>query len=150
MKMLYPVLFLLFLAAPASAQQETLFETNHLTIITQEGKQEFLVEVARTEKQRARGLMFRKGLEERAGMLFDYGYPQRASMWMKNTLIPLDMLFVRSNGIIEKIVERTTPHSLSTISSKGEVRAVLELKGGMAEKLGIAVGDRVQHPIFRP
>src|SRR3546814_14529348 len=81
-------------------------------------------------------------------MLFVYSQPRRVSMWMKNTLIPLDMLFIAPDGRIESIVKRAVPHSLATISSRGKVRAVLELNGGTVDRLGIRPGDRVVHPIF--
>ena len=132
----------------AAAQNQVTFERGSLSIRSGDRLIDVSIEIARSKEQRARGLMFRRELGDTEGMLFDYGYPQQASMWMKNTYIPLDMLFVRSDGVIEKIVVRTTPHSLDSIYSKGEVRAVLELKGGMAEKLGIRVGDKIIHPIF--
>ena len=80
-------------------------------------------------------------------MLFDFGArPERASMWMKNTYIPLDMLFIKPDGKIESIAERTVPHSLEALSSRGPVRYVLELNGGMSARLGIEPGDRVEIP----
>lgn len=133
---------------PFCSVQAEEFSRNRLQIETEGGTYAFNVELAGTDKQRAKGLMYRKTLPEGTGMLFDYGSPRRVSMWMKNTLIPLDMLFIRPDGTIEKIRERTIPHSLDPISSQGEVRAVLELGGGVSEKLGISVGDRVLHPIF--
>lgn len=124
------------------------FPRDQLTIQTQTGRHVFNVEVARTPQQRAQGLMHRSALASDAGMLFDYGYPQPVSMWMKNTLIPLDMLFIGPKGIIESVRVRAVPHSLDSISSKGDVRAVLELNGGATERLGIKSGDQVIHPIF--
>ena len=152
MKTLSRISFLLFFSVlvgwQAHGQQPVSFPKDSLSIQTGNDLFTFTVEIAKTQKQRARGLMYRKDLAEDAGMLFDYGFPQQASMWMKNTFIPLDMLFIRSDGTIEKIVSRTTPHSLASITSRGEVRAVLELKGGTAERLGIGPGSRVLHPIF--
>src|SRR3546814_13522615 len=86
--------------------------------------------------------MYRDHLAADAGMLFVYSQPRRVSMWMKNTLIPLDMLFIAPDGRIESIVKRAVPHSLATISSRGKVRAVLELNGGTVDRLGIRPGDR--------
>ena len=119
-----------------------------LTIATAKGKVSFSVEVMRTDEERARGLMNRAYLPADRGMLFDFKQPQIASMWMKNTLIPLDMLFIRTDGTIANIAENTEPHSLRTISAIEPVLGVLELNGGTAARLGIAPGDRVQHPLF--
>lgn len=119
-----------------------------LSITTAKGKVSFSVEVMRTDEERARGLMNRAYLPADRGMLFDFKAPQIASMWMKNTLIPLDMLFIRKDGTISSIAENTEPHSLRTISSTEPVLAVLELNGGTAAKLGIAAGDKVDHSLF--
>ncbi|MDP6352808.1 MAG: DUF192 domain-containing protein [Alphaproteobacteria bacterium] len=108
----------------------------------------FEVEVAQTTRQRTRGLMFRKELPQLGGMLFDYKKPVNVAMWMKNTFIPLDMLFVADNGIIVRIAENTTPLSLESIHSGAPVKAVIELSGGITGRLGIRAGDRVVHPIF--
>lgn len=140
-------------ASPATAQQpgeRPDFATAPLAILTADGaRHAFTVEVADTREKRAFGLMFVRELAPDRGMLFDYKRPQRVSMWMKNTYIPLDMLFIEADGTIESIIERTTPHSLSPRASKGRVRAVLELPGGTAERLGIAPGDRVDHILFQ-
>ncbi len=120
-----------------------------LVIVTRDERRHvFWVEVARTPQQQAVGLMFRDHVPEDGGMLFDWGSPREASMWMKNTLVSLDMLFIAAEGRIHRIVERTIPHSLAPIASRGPVRATLELAAGTAERLGIRVGDRVEHPIF--
>ncbi len=92
--------------------------------------------------------MFRQSLAADAGMLFDFKTPSMATMWMKNTLIPLDMLFVDEAGHIVNIAERTVPGSLATIAAAAPVRAVIELNGGTAARLGIRPGDRVVYPIF--
>jgi uncharacterized membrane protein (UPF0127 family) len=92
--------------------------------------------------------MFRQSLAPDAGMLFDFGSPSRAMMWMKNTLIPLDMLFVDAQGRIVNIHERAVPGSLATIAAAAPVRAVIELNGGTAARLQIRPGDRVIFPIF--
>lgn len=116
-----------------------------LTIVTSEGKRHiFEVEKAVTAEQRARGLMFRPSLDADKGMIFDFGAGENeAAMWMKNTLIPLDMLFIREDGTIRTIAVNTVPFSTETVSSKGAVRSVLELQGGITLKLNIKVGDKV-------
>jgi uncharacterized membrane protein (UPF0127 family) len=124
------------------------FETSALTIVSATGPHRFTVEVAETPAQMEQGLMFRKTMPPDAGMLFDYKTPTLATMWMRNTLIPLDMLFVDAQGRIVNIQERAVPQSLDVISAAAPVRAVIELNGGTAARLGIAPGDRVQHPIF--
>jgi uncharacterized membrane protein (UPF0127 family) len=114
-----------------------------LEIITKAQRQIFEVEVASTREQRARGLMFRKAIPERDGMLFDFGRDQEIRMWMKDTLIPLDMIFIESDGRILRIEQNAEPESLRLISSGGQACAVLEVKAGTATKFGISVGDRV-------
>lgn len=148
-----PVLFLIALclvAMPASAQ--TLmpdFARDTLVLITADGAEHrFSVELAQTPEERAFGLMFQESLAPDSGMLFDYGRPRRVTMWMKNTLIPLDMLFIAADGRIRNIRERAVPQSLAPIPSDGRVRGVLELRGGTVDRLGIAAGDLVRHPIF--
>ncbi len=119
-----------------------------LEIITKSGVQVFSVEVMRTDEERAKGLMFRKELPDGQGMLFDFNPEQNVSMWMKNTLIPLDMIFIQSNGRILRIAENTQTESEKIIPSGGPVRAVLEVIAGTAKKFGIKPGDRVGHPLF--
>ncbi|HSH69052.1 MAG TPA: DUF192 domain-containing protein [Deferrisomatales bacterium] len=108
----------------------------------------FTVEVARSPAQRARGLMFRTQLDPAEGMLFLYPSPQRARMWMKDTPLSLDMLFLAPDGRVLEIAARTEPLSLTTISSADPVLGVLELRGGRCAELGIAPGARVLHPAF--
>lgn len=120
-----------------------------LEIASKTGVHVFAVELADTDEQRAKGLMFRRKLPEGQGMLFDFQREQNVAMWMKNTYISLDMLFIRGDGRIQRIAEDTTPLSTRIISSGGPVRAVLEVSAGTARKLGIAPGDRVAYPIFR-
>ena len=147
---LLPML-VLFLAGPsrfsagADLQQ---FPTSELTIISATGPHRFKVELAETPAQMTQGLMFRVSLAPDAGMLFDYQQPTAATMWMRNTLIPLDMLFVDTQGRIVNIHERAVPQSLDVIAAAEPVRAVIELNGGTAARLGIAPGDRVVHRIF--
>lgn len=133
--------------APAVAQE---FPRSRVEVVTASGaRHAFAVEVAATPDLLARGLMFRKSLAADAGMLFDFGHDREISMWMKNTLIPLDMLFVAADGRVLGIAERTVPHSLAAIPSPGPIRAVLEVNGGTAERLGLKPGDRLVHPMFR-
>ena len=110
--------------------------------------QVFSVEMATTEQEKETGLMYRKEVPDGKGMLFDFSPPQEVSMWMKNTYISLDMIFIRADGRILRIAENTQTESDRIISSGGPVRAVLEVVAGTAKKFGIAPGDRVAHPIF--
>lgn len=126
------------------------FQHAPAVIQTAKGPQQFDVEMATYQDQRGRGLMCRKTLAANAGMLFDFGFDQDVYMWMKNTLIPLDMLFIRTDGTIAKIASRTVPMSETTIASGEYVRAVLELPGGTADRLGIKVGDKLTKPVFKP
>lgn len=120
-----------------------------LEIVTKNGVHVFSVEMATTDKERKTGLMYRKELPDGKGMLFDFSPEQQISMWMKNTFIPLDMIFIRADGRILRIAENTEPHSLAIISSGGPARAVLEVIAGTAHKYGIKPGDRVAHPLFK-
>ena len=119
-----------------------------LEIVSKSGVQVFSVEVMRTNEERAKGLMFRRELAEGRGMLFDFAPEQNVSMWMKNTYLPLDMIFIRADGRILRIAENTTPESEAIIPSGGPVRGVLEVIAGTARKYGLAPGDRVAHPLF--
>lgn len=121
-----------------------------MEIATKGGVVVLEVEVAQTDAERTTGLMYRKSLADHHGMLFDFKVDQPVYMWMKNTYIPLDMLFIRSDGTIARIATMTTPLSTETIPSGEPVRAVVEIAGGSAQKLGIAPGDRVAHHIFKP
>ena len=124
------------------------FPTSELTIISATGPHRFKVELAETPEQMTQGLMFRTSLAPDAGMLFDYKQPTVATMWMRNTLIPLDMLFVDAQGHIVNIHQRAVPQSDDQIAAAAPVRAVIELNGGTASRLGIEAGDRVVYPIF--
>jgi len=128
-------------AAPLHAS-----DTQNLTIKSETAVHTFAVEVMRTPADRARGLMHRKHLAQSAGMLFDFGKSMIARMWMKNTYIPLDMLFVRDDGVIANIVADTVPHSTEVLSAIEPVRYVLEINAGLSRKLGISPGDRVELP----
>ena len=123
-------------------------EQQTLEIVTKGGVHVFAVEIAVTNEERARGLMYRKELAEGRGMLFDFAPEQEVSMWMKNTYISLDMIFIQGDGRILRIAENTKPLSEAIISSNGQVRGVLEVIAGTAKKFGIAPGDRVAHPLF--
>jgi len=121
-----------------------------LSIVTKAGqRQSFQVEVARNDADRAQGLMFRRSMAPDRGMLFDFGRVEPVSMWMQNTYLSLDMLFIRRDGTIARIAANTEPLSTRTISSGEPVLAVLELNAGTAAKLGIKPGDRVEHPLFK-
>lgn len=119
-----------------------------LEIASKGGVHVFGVEMASTPEEQAKGLMYRRELPEGQGMLFDFHHEQPTSFWMKNTYIPLDMIFIRADGRILRIAENAVPLSEALVPSGGPVRAVLEVNGGTAKKLGIAPGDRVAHPIF--
>jgi len=119
-----------------------------LAIHTEAGERRFQVEVADETTERAIGLMCRLGLQPGTGMLFDFGMPQPASFWMRNTLIPLDMLFIGKGGVIESVHAEARPLDETPIRSRGPVRFVLELAGGSAARLGIRPGDRVEHALI--
>lgn len=150
MRPLRPLLALaLLLAAIIGAQaQPASFKTSSLTIDTAKGPQRFSIELALSAEEQQQGLMFRRSLPADAGMLFDFGETRPASFWMKNTLIPLDMLFIAADGRVADIHERAVPLSEASIVSKVPVRAVLEVNGGTVSRLGIKPGDLVHHPIF--
>jgi len=139
---------LVWLIAPAANAQLQTFPKAELTIVSASEPHKFTVELATTPGQMEQGLMFRQSLAPDAGMLFDYRTPSMAAMWMKNTLIPLDMLFVDQQGRIINIHERAVPGSLDPIAATAPARAVIELNGGTAAHLGIKPGDRVIFPIF--
>jgi uncharacterized membrane protein (UPF0127 family) len=146
-----PLLALLLLLAGVSvvlAQQLQRFPTGELTIESANARHKFRVELATTPAQLEQGLMFRQSMAPDSGMLFDFQRSAPVSMWMKNTFIPLDMLFIDAEGRIINIAERTVPHSLDPVSAAAPARAVLELNGGTAARLGIRPGDRVLSPIF--
>ncbi len=136
-------------AMAANAQTLVTFPQSQAEILTRAGlRHHFRVELAATPEQLTQGLMYRRTLAADAGMLFDFGIDRPVSMWMRNTLIPLDMLFITRDGIVVGIRERAVPGSLEVISSPQPVRGVLELNGGTVQRLGLGVGDRVIHPVF--
>ena len=134
---------------PQDQQGQQGLPVEPLKIVTHDGKtHQFRVEVADTDATREEGLMFRKSLAPNAGMLFDFKTPQDVAFWMKNTLIPLDMLFIDQNGVIVNIKDMATPLSETPIPSAGPVLGVLEIRGGRAQELGLHAGDKVEERIF--
>jgi uncharacterized protein len=136
------------LPVASSAEDAPLSKIEPLTIATETDANLFTVEIADTDALRERGLMFRQRMPEGRGMLFDFGAPRAVSMWMKNTYISLDMLFIRSDGSIAYIAENTKPRSLDVIGVSEPVLGVLEVAGGTARKLGIRAGDKIFHRMF--
>ena len=135
-------------SSPTTAQAKTPAQApsvalTPLQVITAKGAVKFEVEVADTEPTRNRGLMFRKSLADDRGMLFVLDEVQMATFWMKNTVIPLDIIFITADGRILNIAPMTTPYSEKVVPSDGPVKTVLELRGGRAAELGIAAGDKV-------
>lgn len=119
-----------------------------LTVVTAKGRARFFVEIADTEPKRQQGMMFRKTAPADRGMLFDFKRPQPAAFWMKNTLIPLDIIYIQEDGTILSIARNATPLSEAPIPSGGVILGVLELAGGRAEEIGALPGDKVEHRIF--
>jgi uncharacterized membrane protein (UPF0127 family) len=132
---------------PTKAQPE--LPKEKLVIVTQDGRRlDFSVEMALSLEQQTTGLMFRKSVPPNGGMLFDWGTAKESQMWMENTLVPLDMVFINADGTIGHIAENTVPRSRAVIDSDGPVRATLELAAGTTARLNIRVGDRVLQRIF--
>ncbi len=137
-------LFVFGAAWIAAADGEVRFDKEPLVIETADGQRQTLtVELALDSAQRQQGLMYRRDMPSDAGMLFDFGQPRQITMWMKNTLIPLDMLFIDAKGRITHVHENAEPLSEAIISSNGPVNFVLELNGGAVKKRNIRPGDRV-------
>ena len=122
--------------------------TERLDLVTANGVVTLNVEIADTPARQAMGLMYRTELPERGGMLFLNAAPREQTMWMRNTYIPLDMVFIRADGTVHRIAAMTEPHSEEIISSNGPVSAVLEIAGGAAQRLGLKPGDKVRHRHF--
>ncbi len=147
------LLLLLMLFAPLAAHAQTAAQPElpkeELTIVTRSGaRHAFRVEMAIQPEQQTIGLMFRTSVPADGGMLFDWGTPRDSTMWMRNTVSSLDMVFINQDGTIRRVVENTIPESLAIIESRGPVRATLELAAGTARRLGIHAGDRVEQRIF--
>jgi len=150
---LLPILFTL-IALPAYGQTNRddvvdFGEPQPLIIQSSGGNHTFTVEEAKTVDQQARGMMFREEMAPDTGMIFEFAEPKVSTIWMKNTAIPLDILFVRSNGKILKIEHSHQPYTLRSASSEGIVAAVVELQGGRSKELGIRPGDVIDHPFFK-
>jgi uncharacterized membrane protein (UPF0127 family) len=135
------------LAAPGGSSVHAA-EFQPLEIATKSGVKVFSVEMATTEEEKTTGLMYRKHLPDGQGMLFDFSPAQQVSMWMKNTYISLDMIFIGPDGRVLRIAENTEPLSTRIIPSRGLAKGVLEVIAGTARKYGIAPGDQVAHPLF--
>lgn len=142
-------LCLLALMASAPSGLRAQAQLERLTIVTAGGRHDFQVEVMATEEQRARGLMHRREMAADRGMLFDFKTVQPVAFWMKNTYIPLDMIFIDARGEIVNIAENTEPMSERSVPSGKPVLGVLEVNAGISRKFGIKPGDRVEHRIFR-
>jgi uncharacterized protein len=125
-------------------------KTDTLVVVTAAGERTLTIELAQSPEEMALGLMYRTSLPDGQGMLFPSPAEREVSMWMRNTYIPLDMIFIRANGTIHCIEAMTEPLSESIVASNGPVLAVLEVAGGGAARLGIKVGDQVRHAIFAP
>jgi uncharacterized protein len=144
---LFALLLCARLAFPAMAQDVARIEP--LSVVTDTTATLFSAEIADTDELRERGLMFRHVLPKDSAMLFDFGKPRPAAMWMKNTYIALDMLFVRLDGTIAALAENTEPFSTQVISVEEPVKGVVELPAGTVKRLGIKRDDKVYHEIFK-
>ena len=136
------------LTGTALADDAALSKIEPLTVATEAGATMFTVEIADTPGLQERGLMFRQRLPDDRGMLFDFGQPKQVAMWMKNTLISLDMVFIRADGTVAGIAENAKPQSLDVLGVQEPVLAVLEVAGGTAKRIGLKPGDTVYHRIF--
>jgi uncharacterized membrane protein (UPF0127 family) len=139
-------------ASPAFAvdQGQKRLPTQPLTITSKNGvTHNFTVEIAATPQEQEIGEMFRTFIPPSEGMFFDWGIPRDVPMWMKNCPVPEDMVFIGADGVVKNIAENTVPESEKTIDPGQPVRATLELQGGITEKLGIEVGDKVSGVIFK-
>ncbi|MGE3645507.1 MAG: DUF192 domain-containing protein [Beijerinckiaceae bacterium] len=133
-------------AGPAVAQETRPLED--LTVVTATGRHAFKVEVMRKQEELSRGLMYRRTMARDHGMLFDFGEVRPVAMWMRNTYLPLDMLFIDARGRVVNVAENTEPLSEETIPSAAPVLSVLEVNAGTARRIGLKAGDRVEHPLF--
>ncbi len=144
------VMALFLCVSVTAARAEEKFDTQPLTIVTRDGKSHaFTVELAVTPRQREQGLMNRREMAEDRGMLFAFGETRQVFMWMKNTYLPLDMLFLGKDGKIRTIKENAEPLSEAIIDSKGPIDYVLELNGGTVKRLGIRTGNRVENELIQ-
>ena len=120
-----------------------------LEAVTPAGRTRFFVEIADNDAEREKGLMFREELAPDRGMLFDFKTPREVAFWMKNTLIPLDIIYIKPDGVVLSIARNTTPLSERPVPSGGPVVGVLELAGGRSAEIGLMPGDRIEHRIFK-
>lgn len=145
------LILLALLSVPAAAlptETEKKLPITTLSIDGERGSARFTVEIASSPAEQERGLMYRKAMAPNAGMLFDFHIPRETAFWMKNTYLPLDMIFIRKDGTISSIAPNATPLSEEPIPATEPVRAVLEINGGRAAALGISPGDKVHGAIF--
>ncbi len=152
MRLILLLCFVLPLAACFESKESIISKTEPLTILDSLGEERVMlhVEVVSQPEEMRRGLMFRESMGDDTGMLFDFGGAEaERGFWMKNTLIPLDMLFIKADGTVHHIHENAIPHDLTSIRSNGSVAAVLEINGGLSQKLGIQKGDKVKHTVFQ-
>lgn len=140
------LLLALLLSAPAFALEAC--RDDVVFIKNESAELRFAVELAATPQDRSRGLMFREHLPRSAGMLFVFERPQRVAFWMKNTLIPLDMIFVDQFGEVTRVHSNAVPHDETAIPGGDDVFAVLEINGGLATSYGITAGSKLRHPVF--
>lgn len=143
MKKILTIFLSLLLASPAHAT-----DANKLTIKSGKAKHVFNIEVADDDLEREKGLMYRTSLDKDAGMLFIFKFEDVQNFWMKNTFIPLDILFIKKDGRIAKIQNMANPQDLTLISSEVPIVAALEIKGGEAQKRGIKPGNKIIYPLF--
>ena len=141
-----PAALAVFATLTAAAGATPACDPDQIEILAGPGSRTFAIEIADDPDEQSRGLMFRPALPADAGMLFIFEPPRPANFWMRNTMIALDMIFIDDTGRIESIAERADPYSERVSSSQGDVRAVLEINGGLARALGIGPGDQVIHP----
>ena len=144
-KFLY-LFIILWLSFSSLNANEMKFKKSLIVIKTQNSEYIFNVEVAETASERSRGLMYREQLKQNEGMLFIYPERQIIKMWMKNTFIPLDMIFIDENGKIIKIIKMTTPKDLTPIGPEVKLKSVLEINGGLTSYLNINIGDKIIYP----
>ena len=135
-------------ALAGSADASVVCDPGKIEVLTDAGTRIFSIEVAIKPEEQARGLMFRPSMPADAGMLFVFDPPRQANFWMRNTMIALDMIFIDDTGRVESIAERTDPYSERVSSSLGDVRAVLEINGGLSRRLGIGPGSQAIHAVF--
>lgn len=142
------LLSLLLLAMCSFSTGADAMRREDMKLHTSKGVKVVSVEITETQDEKMKGLMFRSSLPDDQGMIFAYDPPREITMWMRNTYIPLDMVFIRPDGVIHRIEAWTRPLSEEIVASKGDVAACLELAGGAAERMGLKAGDRVEHPMF--